>query len=118
MDSTGTLRCPACQAIATARRNARPGSSSRGLGWAFSRRKASGDPDAVAYRQAGACQCTGQCQRHRGLCGETFTAANPKTAGHVVARSRGGGDGPILAVCRTCNSAEGGRLAHSRTNQT
>lgn len=37
---------------------------------------------------------------------------NPKTAGHVVARSQGGGDGPILAICRSCNSSDGGRLAH------
>ena len=107
LDATGTLKCPGCQQQATARRNARPGSSSRGLGWAFTRRKAS---DAN-YQQATACQCSG-CPQHRGLCGEAFTAANPKTAGHVVARSRGGGDGPILAVCRSCNSSDGGRLAH------
>lgn len=111
--STGTLRCPDCQAAAGARRNARPGSSSRGLGWAFSARKAA-DRD---YQAAILCQCPGSgsplgCSRHAGTCGEPFTAENPKTADHVVPRSQGGGDGPILAMCRRCNSSKGGRLVH------
>lgn len=116
IDSAPGLRCPACQAAATARRNARPSSSSRGLGWAMTRRKQSSAPDAIAYRQATACQCPGQpltrCQLHRGVCGEPFTAANPKTAGHTLARSQGGSQSPIMAVCRRCNSSDGGRLAH------
>ena len=106
-DETGTRRCPDCQAAATARRNARPSSSSRGLGWAFTARKQA-DRN---YQEATRCQCQG-CPQHRGQCGEPFTAANPKTGGHVVPRSRGGGDGPIMAVCRRCNSSDGGRLAH------
>ena len=32
LDSTGTMRCPACQAIATARRNARAPRAQRGYG--------------------------------------------------------------------------------------
>jgi hypothetical protein len=108
MDATGTLRCPVCQAVATARRNARPSSSARGLGWKFSERKKA---DA-AYQQATTCQCTGCPQQHRGVCGEAFTRDNPKTGGHVTPRSQGGGDGPIRAICRRCNSSDGGRLAH------
>ena len=42
-DTAPGQRCPPCQAAATAQRNARPGSSSRGLGWDFTRRKAA-DP--------------------------------------------------------------------------
>ena len=109
MDETGTLRCPPCQQQATARRNARPGSSQRGLGWAFSRRKAAD----VNYQEATTCQCTG-CPQHSGVCGEAFTTQNPKTAGHTVPRSQGGGDSRILAVCRRCNSSDGGKLAHER----
>jgi 5-methylcytosine-specific restriction endonuclease McrA len=107
MDSTGTLRCPDCQAAATARRNARPSSSARGLGWKFSERK----KNDANYQQATTCQCRG-CTQHSGVCGEPFTAANPKTADHTVPRSQGGGDGPITAMCRRCNSARGGQLAH------
>jgi hypothetical protein len=106
LDTTGTLKCPACQAIATAKRNTRPSSSARGLGWKFSTRKAADR----TYQEATRCQCTG-CPQHTGLCGEQFTAANPKTGGHVTPRSRGGGDGPIRAICRRCNSSDGGRLA-------
>lgn len=107
MDTTRTRRCPACQAKATRKRQARPSSSSRGLGWAFSRRKAA-DP---AYQQATRCQCPA-CPRHTGTCGEKFTQANPKTAGHTVPRSQGGHASPIMAVCQACNSSDGGRLAH------
>lgn len=113
MDDTGTLKCPPCQQQATAARNARPSGSQRGLGWAFSKRKRNDQN----YQQASRCQCPG-CPQHRGVCGETFTVDNPKTAGHVVARSRGGADGPILAVCRRCNSSDCGRLAHERRNRT
>jgi hypothetical protein len=111
LDSTGTLRCPACQAAATTRRNARPSSSARGLGWKFSARKAADQN----YQAATRCQCPGppqvQCRRHRGVCGEAFTVDNPKTGGHVTPRSQGGGNGPIRAICRRCNSSDGGRLA-------
>lgn len=111
MDATGTLKCPGCQAVATARRNARPSSSKRGLGWKFSERKKA---DA-AYQQATLCQCPGmpltRCQLHSGVCGEPFTIDNPKTGGHATARSQGGGDGAIRAICRRCNSSDGGRLA-------
>lgn len=109
-DQAPGLRCPACQAIATAKRQARPSSSKRGLGWAFTRRKQSNAPDAVAYRNSTTCQCTG-CPQHTGLCGKPFTTTNPKTAGHTTPRSRGGHGSPIRPVCRQCNSSDGGRLA-------
>ena len=102
-----TERCPSHQELATKRRNARPSSSSRGLGWEFSRRKKA-DP---AYQAATRCQCRG-CPRCGDGCGVAFTKSNPKTAGHTIPRSQGGGSSAILAVCRSCNSADGGRLAH------
>ena len=108
-DTAPGQRCPPCQAAATAQRNARPGSSSRGLGWDFTRRKAA-DP---AWQAATHCQCPG-CPWCGGHCGKPFTASNPKTGGHTTPRSQGGGSSPILAVCRSCNSSDGGRLAHRR----
>jgi hypothetical protein len=106
-DTTNTQRCPRCQPAATAARNARPGSSSRGLGWAHSQRK---QADA-GYQAATRCQCTG-CPWCGSGCGQPFTSKNPKTAGHTIPRKRGGGGSPILAICRACNSADGGRLGH------
>lgn len=99
IDSAPGLRCPACQAHATRARNARPSSSQRGLGWAFSARKAKDR----GYQAATVCQ----------WCGKPFTDADPKTADHVVPRSRGGAHGPIVAAHRSCNSSRGGKLGHS-----
>jgi hypothetical protein len=48
MDSTGTLRCPACQAIATAKRNAQPSSTSRGYDAEYERNR-----PAVVARASG-----------------------------------------------------------------
>jgi hypothetical protein len=113
LDTTATQRCPPCQAEATRRRNARPSSSSRGLGWTFSRRK----QNDRGYQAAATCQCTG-CHWHgSGLCGRTFTASNPKTGGHTVPRSQGGSTSAIRAVCRSCNSSDGGTLAHGSNTQ-
>jgi hypothetical protein len=36
-------------------------------------------------------------------CGERFTEANPKTAGHVQALRRGGRGSGIKPECRRCN---------------
>jgi 5-methylcytosine-specific restriction endonuclease McrA len=107
LDSTGTQRCPPCQATATTARNARANTTARGLGWTHVKRKQQDEN----YQAADTCQCPG-CPRCGTGCGEPFTMDNPKTAGHVVPRSQGGGDGPILAICRSCNSSDGGRLAH------
>jgi len=98
LDLTGTLKCPGCQGIATARRNARPSSSERGLGWKFSKRK----QDDAGYQAATLCH----------WCKQPFTTADPKTADHLTPRVQGGGDGPIVAAHRSCNSRRGGRLAH------
>jgi hypothetical protein len=92
------LRCPPCQQHATRRRQARPSSSARGLGWAHSRRKQN-DP---AYQAATVCH----------WCGRPFTTADPKTADHLTPRKHGGDDGPIVAAHASCNSSRGGRLAH------
>jgi len=96
LDLTGTLKCPGCQAVATTKRNARPSSSARGLGWAFTKRK----QNDIAYQQAEVCH----------WCGRQFTKDNPKTADHTVPRSQGGNDSPIVAACRSCNSSRGGKL--------
>jgi 5-methylcytosine-specific restriction endonuclease McrA len=109
MDATGTRRCPGCQPAATRRRQARPSSSSRGLGWDFSRRKGA---DA-GYQAATHCQCPA-CPRHTGVCGEAFTKSNPKTGGHTIPRSQGGHTSRLLAVCRSCNSSDGGTLARRK----
>jgi hypothetical protein len=106
-DTAPGWRCPPCQAAHTAHRNARPSSSSRGLGWAFTKRK---QADA-AYQAATRCQCPG-CPRCGHGCGEAFTPGNPKTGGHTVPRSQGGAGSAILAICRACNSSDGGRLRH------
>ena len=107
LDTTRTHRCPACQHTRTQAIQARPSSSSRGLGWAFSARKAADQ----AYQQATHCQCHG-CPWCGTSCHRPFTPANPKTAGHLVPRSQGGHGSAILAICRSCNSADGGTLAH------
>src|SRR5580704_9636268 len=93
-DTTSTQRCPQCQPAATRARQARPSSSKRGLGWAFSERKANDQN----YQAATRCQCTG-CPWCGNGCGQPFTKANPKTAGHTVARKHGGSSSPILAIC-------------------
>jgi hypothetical protein len=108
LDTTRSQRCPGCQHHRTRQLQQRPSSSSRGLGWAFTRRK----HNDTSYQQATRCQCPG-CPRCGTGCGQPFTTANPKTAGHVQPRSKGGGSSPIRAVCRACNSSDGGRLAHN-----
>jgi 5-methylcytosine-specific restriction endonuclease McrA len=99
LDSAPGLRCPACQARATIKRNARPSSSARGLGWAFTRRKQADR----GYTEAAVCH----------WCKKPFTADDPKTADHLTPRSRGGSDGAIVAAHRSCNSSRGGKLGRS-----
>jgi len=95
-ESTRSLKCPACQALVTAKRNERPSSSARGLGWRFSDRK----KNDRGYQEATRCH----------WCGGPFTKDNPKTADHIQPRSQGGAEGPIVAACRSCNSSRGGKL--------
>ena len=93
MDSTGTLRCPACQATATAKRNARPSSSSRGYDGEYQRNK----PVIIAQGRSGrACV----------ICGKPFTAKNKITVEHITPlRSGGTGElgnlGPAHAWCNS-----------------
>jgi hypothetical protein len=107
-ESTGTHRCPACQAVVDARRasqrNTRPRAktTARGLGHAHRKR--------VETELAGIthCQCTG-CPWCGDGCGRAFTKANPKTGGHTTPRSKGGAASPLRAECLRCNSAKGDR---------
>jgi 5-methylcytosine-specific restriction endonuclease McrA len=105
---TGTgQRCPPCQVPVTRRRNARASSSSRGLGWDWTRAK----QNDAGYQAATRCQCTG-CGVCGNGCGVPFTKANPKTGEHIVPRSKGGTSSRsgIPALCRRCNSSRGGAL--------
>lgn len=88
-------RCGDCAAEWTMRRNARPkrNTTARGLGYAH-RVKAKA---VVAVAQA--------CAR----CQQPPTPDNPLTAHHTTARAKGGGDSPMVALCRRCNSSIGDR---------
>lgn len=88
-------RCPDCQAGLIARMNARPkaNTTSRGLGAAH-RAKAKAVVQAAQV-----------CQH----CGQPPTPGNPLTGHHTVARAKGGGESPMVAVCRRCNSSIGDR---------
>jgi hypothetical protein len=95
MPDGSASRCPACQAGLDARLNARPkaNTTARGLGHAHRVR---------AKAVVAAAQC---CQR----CGCPPTPGNPLTAHHTRARSKGGQDSPLIALCRSCNSKIGNR---------
>ncbi len=77
-----------CSACARTRELARGRRQARGLGADYDR--------ARDRALSGAVRC--------GTCGEPFTAENPATGGHAVARRHGGttADG-IFAECRRCN---------------
>lgn len=87
-------RCPECQATLMQKVNAKRGTTTqRGLGWAHQKR--------AAEVLAGV-EC---CPR----CGREPTPDNPLTAHHSQARARGGGDSPLVPLCRKCNSEIGDR---------
>lgn len=75
-------RCPDCQHAH------RPGTTERGYGWDYQQARA----QAVVHAT------------HCMTCGEEFTARNPPTGGHRIARRYGGSthDG-ITAECARCN---------------
>ncbi|MGV9536573.1 HNH endonuclease [Streptosporangium sandarakinum] len=54
------------------------------------------------------CACPG-CSWHEGPCARLGTPDNPITAGHIVARAKGGTSEPgnYRPECRRCNSAKG-----------
>lgn len=55
------------------------------------------------------CECD-DCGAHDGRCGTRGTKANPITAGHLTARSRGGTAATgYRPECRSCNSRRGDR---------
>jgi len=93
MDSTGTLRCPDCQAIATAKRNARPNSAARGYDGEYQRNK----PIVIAQGRNG---------RRCVICKKAFTEANKITVEHLVPLRLGGTSelanlGPAHAWCNS-----------------
>lgn len=88
------LRCPACQAIATRRKNTdppgRPSASQRGYGADWRRISAKVIATAVACH----------------WCGGTFTRDDPATCDHVIPKARGGTNDEqnLVAAHRSCNS--------------
>jgi DNA-directed RNA polymerase subunit RPC12/RpoP len=92
LDTTGTLRCPACQAIATAKRQARPNTTRRGYGTPHQKLRA---------RLLAAFQPGQPCAR----CGKPIRTKADAQLGHIDAdRSRYRG----LEHVR-CNEATSGR---------
>jgi 5-methylcytosine-specific restriction protein A len=98
------LRCPACQAIATRRRNTdppgRPSAAQRGYGAEWRR---------ISARLIAAAT-------HCAICGGEFTSADPATVDHITPKARGGtNDEQNLRVThRSCNSRRGGQMAKRR----
>jgi hypothetical protein len=76
-DTTRTLRCPPCQAIATAKRNTRPNSAQRGYDGEYQRNK------PIVIQQ-------GRNGRPCWICGRSFTAADKITAEHIKPLREGG----------------------------
>jgi 5-methylcytosine-specific restriction endonuclease McrA len=93
-------RCEDCDTERTARRNARPkaNTTQRGLGHAHRARA------KAVLAAAQVCE----------MCGMPPTTADPLTADHTIPRSRGGGDSPLRAVHRSCNSRAGAQLQHDK----
>lgn len=93
MDATGTLRCPPCQAQATAKRNARPNSAARGYDGEYQRNR------PIVIQQ-------GRDGRPCVICGQPFTAADTITAEHITPLRMGGTSalsnlGPAHSGCNT-----------------
>jgi len=93
LDTTGTLKCPPCQQIATTKRNQRPSSSARGYDGEYQRNK------QLIIEQ-------GRNGRPCVICHKPFTPEQKITAEHLVPRRNGGGSelgnlGPAHAWCNT-----------------
>jgi hypothetical protein len=100
--ATGTQRCPTCQAGATARRNTRPSSSSRGYDGEYQRNRAIIVARALASGEA----CV--------LCHKPCQPGQKITAEHLTALRDGGTSvmsnlGPAHSKCNT-----GWNRGHSR----
>ena len=97
-------RCPACQVIATKRRNTdppgRPSAAQRGYGSDWRRISA----EVIAH--AVACH----------WCGGQFTKDNPATCDHIIPKARGGTNDRqnLVPACRRCNSRRGGEMRKQR----
>lgn len=93
-------RCPACQTEYDQRREAsRPTSQQRYGGG----HKTAAARFVEAETKAGRGHCA--------WCGHFGDSDNPLTAGHIIARSRGGKSTPdnFRVECRSCNSSRGDR---------
>lgn len=93
LDTTGTLRCPPCQAVATARRNQRPNSSARGYDGEYQRNK----PIVIAQARNG---------RRCVICRKLFQEGQRITVEHIKALRDGGTNaitnlGPAHSWCNT-----------------
>jgi 5-methylcytosine-specific restriction endonuclease McrA len=93
-------RCGDCGAERTMRINARPkrNTTQRGLG-------------AAHRARAQAVLATAQVCA---ICGRPPTKQDPLTADHTIPRSQGGGDSPLRAAHRSCNSRAGAQLPRSK----
>lgn len=103
---TNGSRCRMCAKRREHRRDATRGTTKqRGLTGAHARM-------SRYYKEINAvCACT-TCPEHAGrVCGRHGTPSNPITAGHIIARARGGTNDPAnyQPECRRCNSAKGTR---------
>lgn len=102
--SSGT-RCDTCRKAEANARGARRGTTAqRGLAGAHA--AVSAHYRAINVR----CECN-DCGAHDGACGRQGTTDNPITAGHLIARARGGSAATgYRPECRSCNSRRGARL--------
>ena len=100
MDSTGTRKCPPCQAEATKRRNTdppgRPSAAARGYGADWRR------VSAEVIAAATVCH----------WCGGPPVPGDPFTADHIVPKARGGTNDKsnLVPAHRSCNSRRGGQM--------
>ena len=107
LDTTGTLRCPPCQAAATRRKNTdrpgRPSAAQRGYGAEWRRISA----EVIAATTA--------CH----WCGGPALPDDPFTADHLVPKARGGTNARsnLVGAHRSCNSKRGGQLRRKQRSR-
>lgn len=91
-----TGQCPACERGRDARRGT---STQRGYDADYRRRRA-----AVIAAEPW-CHTEPSCPY-----ADSGTSANPLTADHVLPVSKGGRHGPLVPLCKRCNSGKGARM--------
>jgi 5-methylcytosine-specific restriction protein A len=101
---TNTMRCPACQAKATKRKNTdppgRPSAAQRGYGADWRR------ISAKVIARATVCH----------WCGLPFTREDPATADHIVPKAKGGTNDEqnLVGAHRSCNSRRAAQARRKR----